>query len=342
MAAASPVPTLAALGLTLQPGDVLKQCYEAWAYLKTGKGEFAKLVVAPNPADIAKNPDYAAKMQDLGTERLGWKQSALIGMNDEYSLAKVIGANNLNRQMDLPRSVSTNTLSDKFTMQPLFIVDGTDISAARTGANAAKVVDHFLSDKSDIWVFIHGSGPVARWCIRILNHHAADRIRGIAVRSPRNAGKLVDELSGEVSIPLRVADDNSLMKHSQLIITATTSDVPLYTLDDLPADPVVLHLSGDEAPKAFIDLAVAEGSVFCDSIKEVSRRNSQSLALAFSRSGQKLEDAGRRLGVRELAELDGPVVRKPGKPVLVTCVGLGIFDLFVTQSVYGKYVATKK
>jgi alanine dehydrogenase len=100
-----------------------------------------------------------------------------------------------------------------------------------------------------------------------------------------------------------------------------------------------LSLGGDEVPAETLRRVLRQGHLACDDMATVSRRNSQSLALLFSRSGTTLETVGPHLGVLELSKSKDWQL-EPGAPTAVTCVGLPMLDLYVVSALYEKYRAT--
>jgi alanine dehydrogenase len=97
-----------------------------------------------------------------------------VSVNRRHGAVKIVGANAFNHCLGLPRSKSTILLFDKLTMLPLAILDGTDISAVRTGAYASIVADLFYAPRGPGQVVV-GAGRIAEAVIRCLDatHSAA-------------------------------------------------------------------------------------------------------------------------------------------------------------------------
>lgn len=327
------------LGVKLTPDLLHATAMEAWSDIRKGKAFGLKSVLMPDEADLWAHPDYAPFRQAMRNERLGWKLSALSSIGAHYAAVKIVGANGINRQLGHPRSRSTILLSDRFTMRPLCILDGTDISAGRTGSYASLMLDLFFTDADKFSVFVFGAGPVARWAIIMLAHFGREKIDEILVRSrtDRSASELADALQPSLGLPIRVVRDNRHLPRCGLVITATSSDRPVFDADEIGPDAVLLHLSGDETPAAHVERVLRSGTVLCDDISLVSHRNSQSLARYFSRRGASLEQLGPLLGVRDLKDHIPQRVRREG-PVLVTCVGLPVLDLYLAGAIYERWI----
>jgi ornithine cyclodeaminase/alanine dehydrogenase-like protein (mu-crystallin family) len=251
---------------------------------------------------------------------------------------KVIGANAFNRRLGLPRSTSTIVLLEKMTMRPVAVLDGTAISARRTGTYASTVFERCFGEGGEVSVFIFGAGPIARDVILCLDHVGSDRIREICVRSRtyEGAASMVAHTQPQTTIPLIPVADNSRLCDCAFVVTASNARQPVFEDGELAADAVTLHLGGDEVPQAYLQRALRTGTLVCDSLAMVSHRRSQSLALHFWRNGLSLETVGPLLGVHELSATQD-WYSQPDGPVCITCVGLPMLDLYVAQATYEKY-----
>ena len=310
----------------------------AWDEIRSGTARGGKTVFSLSEDEFWSRPDFAPFKEDFADERLGWKLSSLYGVNSRYGGVKIIGANAFNRRLGLPRSTSTFILFDKYTLRPIAILDETALSADRTGTYASIVAEKCLRRQATASVFLLGSGPVARSVIRSLTYSCETRIEQIFIRSRRieSARALAIGLSTETKIPLLCVEDNRAMRDCALVITATNARAPVFSDEELAEDATTLHLGGDEAPADYLRRVLRSGLVICDDLPTVSRRNSQSIALHFSRQGLSLEAVGPLIGIRSLSDIQDWSLDADG-PTCITCVGLPMLDLFVAQASYEKY-----
>ncbi len=308
--------------------------------LEAGLATGAKATVAPRDEEIRELTDFDHSGFDLASEDLDWKLSALVSVNRRHGAVKIVGANAFNRCLGLPRSHSTILLFDKLTMLPLAMLDGTDISAIRTGAYASIVADLFYAPRGAGQVVIVGAGRIAEAVIRCLDASHGGRIGRITLiaRRPERALALTERLRNLVAVELAVAQDRRPLAEADLLITATTARGPVVTAEEIPAGITTLLLGGDEFPEAYIASTLAEGLVYCDSVAAVAHRNVQSLALYFSRRGASLTGApAHGLG----QEMIHPVW-EPGQAVHVSCIGLPALDLYVTEYLYERIGAVER
>lgn len=331
-------------GAYLDIGEVHAAVKEAWRDIRLGVTYGGKAVLSIPESEMWVGAEFKKYRQEFADERLGWKLSSLYSVNPKYGAVKIIGANAFNRRLGLPRSTSTILLLDKFTLLPLCVLDGTEISAFRTGTYATTAVEMFLRKKRGISVFVFGAGPVAQRVIESLNYSSRHIVSEIFVRSRNfdSAARLVAKLSPKSSISLKAVSDNTTLHECDFVVTASNAKDPVFDDAEIKSDAVVLHLGGNEAPEAYLQRVIKTGQVFCDDVTAVSRRNSQSLALFFSKKGSCLETVGPMLGITNLSDVADDFERPSNQPIHIDCVGLPVFDLYVTQHIYENYLHKTK
>jgi N-[(2S)-2-amino-2-carboxyethyl]-L-glutamate dehydrogenase len=324
----------------LEPEVLHDIAMNVWRDVQAGLTVGKKSVLYPNEAELWSDSEYAKLRSVLGEERLGWKLSALSAVGRNYAAVKIVGANALNRHIGLSRSSSAILLLEKASMRPLCLMDGTDVSAARTGTYASVVAETLFANQN-FNVFIFGGGPVAHWVCRVL---AAVRGRDIdalwvKTRSIQSALALKAKLSG-IRLAITAAKDTSFLAEADLVITASNASEPLFAAEQLKDGAVILHLGGDETPAAYFAAMLPQGAVACDDVDMVSARGSSSLARYFSRQNTSVAMQAPHWGIKSLPSLvtgESPPIR----PLHVTCVGIPSLDLYVAQYVYQKCLAQR-
>ncbi|CAM8820009.1 ornithine cyclodeaminase [Burkholderia pseudomallei] len=319
----------------LAPRLVGQQVRAALRALRDGEAYGTKAVLEPDAKELRALLGDAAGTAYADGERPNWKLSALVSINPSYGAVKIVGSHSYNRQQGDPRSTSTVLLYDKLTMRALAILDGSTLSAQRTGAYASIVVDRLLQHRARFSVFLFGAGRVAHAVVEDLQAHHPERIDTLYVRSRTHASAkaFVAALTPRASFPLVVARTLDALPDCMLIITASNADAPLFDAWRVGDDATVLHLGGDETPDELIRYILEVGTVVCDDIDTVAHRRSQSLPLFFLRTGRSLDAMAEAYQVRNLWQIldeDTPY----RMPALVTCVGLPVLDLYLAQHVY--------
>ncbi len=330
------------LGVKLEPGALHRVACEAWADIRGGRAYGLKSVLLPDESELWARTELIQYQKEFVGERLGWKLSALSSVGPDYAAVKIVGANALNRHLGRPRSMSTILLFDKVTLAPICLLDGTEISAARTATYATTMVERFLSQRDNLSVFVFGAGPIAERVVLGLGIFRAGTFSRVFIRSRsvESASRLVAMLEDRVAFPLIAVDNNDSLRACDLVITASNARKPVF--DDTQANPfaITLHLGGDETPALYIQRVLKTGRLICDDVGMVSRRNSQSLALYFAKGLATLETLGPLLGVTNFADLDSDVQKRSDEPIHITCVGLPMLDLYVAKYVYETFLRT--
>lgn len=329
---------LAQSGIELDPRVLHHRAAQMWKDLGAGLSIGKKSVLLPSESELWASATYAALRDQFRDERLGWKLSALSSIGPRLASVKIVGANAANRHFGLERSFSTILLLDKFTMRPVCFLEGTAISAARTATYASLVAESVLAERKTIKVFLFGGGPIARSIGLALGAVLGARLEilWVRTRSLQSAEAFARSLP-QITAIVPVTDNANLLL-ADFIITASNAKSPVFAAHEVASEATVLHLGGDETPVAYLTHVLQCGIVVCDDLAMVSARNSQSIALYFSRRGLTLETEGQKLGVRDFA---GHVVgRTPSRsPTHITCVGLPSLDLYVAEYIFEAYVA---
>ncbi|WMT92562.1 ornithine cyclodeaminase [Pelagibacterium sp. H642] len=325
---------LEAAGLDPNPVVLHGIAKRMWRDLHLGKTFGKKSVLHPREADLWQRDEFSQLRGAFGSERLGWKLSALSAIGPDYAAVKIVGANAINRHFGLARSASIVVLLDKFTMRPLCLFEGTGLSAARTGTYGSIVADAIFAERDPIKVFMFGGGPVARNIALSLWANYGKSIDAVWVKTQSlgTAQAFVRSLA-HTDLPLMAVGDNARLAEADLVVTASNAKSPVFSANQPNARAVVLHLGGDETPASYLTQMLRHGTLVCDDVAMVSQRNSQSLSLLFSARGTSLETQGPLLGIAGLADLvEGSVPIE--RPVHITCVGLPSLDLYVAAYLY--------
>ncbi|VBD50735.1 ornithine cyclodeaminase [Burkholderia pseudomallei] len=319
----------------LAPRVVGQHVRAALRALRDGEAYGTKAVLEPTRDELRALLGDAADAAYAEGERPNWKLSALVSINPSYGAVKIVGSHSYNRQHGDLRSTSTVLLYDKLTMQAVAILDGSTLSAQRTGAYASVVIDRLLSQRARFSVFLFGAGRVAQAVVEDLQAHHPERIDTLYIRSRTQASAeaFVAQLAPHVSFALVAAPTLDALPDCTLIVTASNANAPLFEAWQVGDASIILHLGGDETPDELIRYTLEAGTVICDDIDTVAHRRSQSLPLFFARTGRSLEAMANAYQVRNLWQIMDE--NTPYRlPALVTCVGLPVLDLYLAQHVY--------
>ncbi len=238
-------------------------------------------------------------------------------------------------QPGIPTILGIVLLIDSCSGEFLSIVDGTYLTALRTGA-ASGIATKYLARKDAETVAIFGCGaqgvtqleavckvrPIKRAMLYDLNPHSAMRLKEMSQ----------DKLKLTVSIE----EDMGNLKKADVICTATSSENPLFSLDEI-SKGVHINAIGSFKPhmQEISPLIVKASRLYIDS-REAALKETGDLIKPIT------EDYISRTFVRdEIGDLindqcDGR--QSADEITLFKSVGIAVQDLFIANAVYTKSI----
>lgn len=142
--------------------DVLEEMFSLLGkgdYRMGGKGNSHGI-----PVRFPKEPKFPNMPAD-GPDRRFMAMPAYLGGRFAVAGCKWYGSNIANPERGLPRSVLMVTLNNPDTCEPIAIMSGNLISAARTGSVPGVAVRHLANPDSEVCTCI-GAGPISRSCFQ--------------------------------------------------------------------------------------------------------------------------------------------------------------------------------
>jgi ornithine cyclodeaminase/alanine dehydrogenase-like protein (mu-crystallin family) len=190
---------------------VLRRAFVAFAQ---GQADTPQRTVLPLPRGSAVcMPAWLATTGDLGV--------------------KVLTAYPGNDAVGLPVNQAVVVLFDADSGRPAAVLDGTWITAVRTGVTAALGADALARGDATVLAVL-GSGPVASWALR-----AVCEIRPIASvriwsRRPARAQRLLAQLEPALRDRARLAPSAvEAAREADIVVTATSARAPLLDAGDV-------------------------------------------------------------------------------------------------------------
>ncbi|MEM2938926.1 MAG: ornithine cyclodeaminase family protein [Candidatus Bathyarchaeia archaeon] len=296
--------------------DVIEYVEMAFLELQMGTAILpmrATITLAEKHGWIGVMPAYLGKMGSLST--------------------KIVTVFEKNLEKNMPTIIATIILNDSETGAPLAIMDGTLVTAMRTGA-VCGVATKYLARKDSKIVGIFGAGVQAR--TQLMAMCVVRNIERAFVHDviKERAESFAKEMSKVLRIPVEVCEPSELVVQSDIIVTATTSKTPVF--DGKWVKPGThLNLIGSFKPD----------------VREVDETVIKKAKIVVDQKSAALEEAGDiiiplKAGIitendiyAELGELAAGL--KPGRKsdseiTLFKSVGLGIQDCAAAWLAYTK------
>ncbi len=257
------------------------------------------------------------------------------GAGMTVKLVTIVGGN---AARSLPVVQAVITWIDGTTGEPLAVLDGTELTAMRTGA-ASGVATRLLARPDAAVLTIFGAGGQAAWQVRAVC--AARPIREVRVfaRSAEHreafARRMAAELGPDVGVTA-VASAEAAVRGADVICCATTASAPVF--DAGWVEPGT-HVNGVGAFR--LDMVEIPPTLFGRAALVAADAHDAALAeagdlVAALRDGELAEDGWVEIGS---VPPDWARQRDPGAITVFKSVGLAIQDLAAAELVAGRLLA---
>lgn len=240
-----------------------------------------------------------------------------------------------NPEKGLPFIHAAIILTEPETGRPIAIVDGTYITAIRTGAASAVAVK-YLARKDSATVGIIGAGLQGRMHILALNE--VMDIREIRITDIREeaAVKCAGEMSELLGLNVRAVKSNEeVVNGSDIVITATIADEPLVMKEWLKKGALVASVGSYQELDEQIPLTC--GKLIVDSWAQNAHRGELLKLVKAGRISEK--DIYSELGYIASGKKAG---RENDDELICAClIGMGSLDIGAAKFVYDKLKGTE-
>lgn len=256
---------------------------------------------------------------------------AYVGGDFHMSGIKWIGSGPHNPfKYGLPRASAVIILNDPVTMMPLSIMDGTLISAIRTGAVTGVCAKYMAPSQSTV-VGLFGAGVQNRTQLMAIKA-ALPQINKAYIYdiSEERCMKFAAEMRAQVGVDVVVNMDRvNIIKNADILVTATTATAPLIHGREINKGVYVAHLGDNEVDE---ELILKADKVVIDDWETDKHRMGDTMAYMY-RDG-KIGDDRIDASVSDLVS-----GRKSGRDnddeLTYSCnVGLGIYDVAIATRIY--------
>lgn len=244
---------------------------------------------------------------------------------------KWIGSYPANRATGLPRASAIVILNSPVTGLPIAIIDGTLISAMRTGAVSA-LGARFLAPRAARKAAIIGGGVQARTQVLGL-WTALPGLQEISVfcRRRSQAEALRLDCRARFGAPVSVADDlRAAMDGADVVVPVTTAHEPLIHAVDVKRGALTIQMSGHECD---FDVIRECDKIVTDNWESMKHRGIITPALMHAQDALRDDELYATLGELILG-------RKPGREseserIHFAHMGMGVEDVALAAAVYG-------
>jgi alanine dehydrogenase len=231
------------------------------ALVKQGRGEVERPERPHYPVGEGVEGDAA-----LGT---GLAMPAYVHGGD-YFATKLVSVHDGNPERGLPTIHAQIVLSDARTGHPVSFMNGATITNARTGCIGGLAARDLAAGDS-VTLGVLGAGAQARWQTRAIDALCA--LDSVRVYSPSDSREAcASDLRSEGIDVTAVDSPREAVEGANVVVTATTSEDPVFPADALAADALVIAVGAYTASMQELESAVFDRAarVFADVPEEVA------------------------------------------------------------------------
>ena len=254
-----------------------------------------------------------------------------LGGNVKMAGLKWIGSGPQNPfKYNLPRASAIIILNDPITMIPIAIMDGTVISAMRTGGLTGLCCKYLAPSNSEI-VALFGAGVQCKTQIMgiMSTTPTVKRIRIYDYYQERSVA-FAKDMEKRIGVEFEVVTDRAKnARDADIIVTATTATEPVLRLSDITKGCYIAHIGGMEID---YDIIYKADKVVMDNWEVSKHRLGDTLSYMASRG--MIDDGRIDASVTDLV-CGKKIGRENDEQITYTSnVGLGTYDVAVATRVY--------
>lgn len=256
---------------------------------------------------------------------------AYVGGDINIPGIKWIGSAPLNpSKYNLPRASAITVLNDPNKLVPIAIIDGTLISAMRTGAVTGIGAKYLARNDSEI-IGLIGAGVQNKTQLMALNN-VLDNLKKIIVYDmyKQRAYSWAKKMSRELKLKIEVGDSvQKTIENADIVVTATTSVNPVIEKDWFKEGVFYSQIGGNECE---VEALLNFDKFVVDNWNEVLHRGIFTIAHMYRNGKFKEGDLHATLGEIIIRKKPGREDKK--ERILFSPIGMGAEDIIVASRIY--------
>jgi len=256
---------------------------------------------------------------------------AYVGGDINMPGIKWIGSAPLNpSKYNLPRASALTILNDPDNLFPVAVMDGTLISAMRTGAVTGVGAKYLARSNSEI-VGLIGAGVQNRTQLMALNE-VLEGLKKVIIydKDKQRASTWAKDMSEKYELNIEVGDTiQKTIENSDVVVTATTSVDPVIKEDWFKKGCFYSQVGGNEStPEAILNF----DKFVVDNWGEILHRGIHTIAHMYNNGKFKKEDLYASIGEIVIKKKAGRENKK--ERILFSPIGMGAEDITVASRIY--------
>lgn len=254
-----------------------------------------------------------------------------VGGNINTPGIKWIGSAPLNPlKYNLPRASAVTILNDPDKLTPIAIMDGTLISAMRTGAVTGVGAKYLARSDSEV-VGLIGAGVQNKTQLMALNE-VLKNLKQVLIYdiNKEKASDWAEKMSEKLELKIEVSNNvQKTIENADVVVTATTSVNPIIKEDWFKEGVFYSQVGGNECEAEAI---LNFDKFVVDNWTEVLHRDIFTIAHMYKDGKFKKEDLHSTIGEIIIKEKSGRENEK--ERILFSPIGMGSEDIMVASRIY--------
>lgn len=233
-------------------------------------------------------------------------------------------------KFNLPRASAVIVLNDPETLIPIAIMDGTAISAARTGANSG-VAAKYLAKKKSITLGLIGAGVQNRTQLLAVNysHPELEKIKIYDLNEDRSKN-FAKEMSSKIGKEIEVSKTAfEAVENSDIFITATVTKTPIIKSEWIQPGVFYSHVGSHECE---FEAILGMNKRVVDDWSEIKHRGVESLAIMYNTG--MINDSHIYGELGEIINNTKKGREDENETIYFNTVGMGIEDVALAHKIY--------
>ena len=258
--------------------------------------------------------------------------------NQDKSCVKVLTQKNINSIQDVPTILGLVLLFDNVTGEILSIMDGSYITALRTGA-ASGMATKYLSREDSRNLAIFGCGEQGRTQLIAINDVRELEKIWVFDNLPQQAEKFVEEMRCKTKANIEIANDLDVLNDVDIICTATNSEKPLFCKSNLRSGTHINAIGSFQPKMQEIDHKIIRSSRVYFDDQEACMNESGDLLNVFKDHSLPNDNIIGEIGDYLLNKITGRTSDE--EITLFKSVGTAIQDFIVVDRIYDRSLIEK-
>ncbi|MEA1875561.1 MAG: ornithine cyclodeaminase [Bacteroidota bacterium] len=248
---------------------------------------------------------------------------------------KILTQKKAGTKKGIPSILGVVLLIDTETGAILSMIDGTYLTALRTGA-ASGIATRLLAKKDAETVAIFGCGAQGKTQLEAICSVSPVKHALLYDINIDSAMELKTNMEEKMNISIDVEQNLQNLKQADIICTATNSDLPLFSRDDISVGVHINAIGSYKPNMQEIDPQIIKSSILFADSKEAVLKESGDLIKPIN--DRIFSDDIIRSEIGDLINHKVMGRQKDDEISIFKSVGLGVQDLFVANAIYNKHV----